>query len=192
MRVSLGIDVKNVLLNEKNESLKKLKIGLYKKNYLFRWVPIEEQCLNLISTEIESEKLHLLDHHLRDLTTFPNIILKLQGITALPNKNSARVLAIGVQKTSGLVQLQQEVLHKFTLSETKPIVENFRPHINFLRFRNHRNVSDLISPYRNFDFGLFKVDRLILSELVLRGAFPVNRSIKIYHLNLGSEVSLEL
>lgn len=183
MKVYLGIEAKNLLLDEKNPFFKKLKIGLSKKNYQHRWIPTDSQTITLVGSSIIDQDLSLLDHHLRDLTFFPVTQLHLQGIWAYPNQSSARVLWVGVQNSKKLKELHQEALHKFTMCGFKIDSELMTPYLPFLRFRNHRDVTDLISPYKNFDFGFLKVERLSLYQMVTGGAFPTFKTLKIYHLH---------
>ncbi len=188
MRLFLALDVSLVQLD-----LKKLKVNLNQgKNFQHQWIPHEQRHISLFNlSDIGRERLTefkaAMSTRLQEIAPFE---LKLSGVWAYPKQEHARVLWIGVQNSRELRAFRDELissLNDFLSSE----LENesiYRPYLPVVRLRNYRSVTDLISPYKNTDFGMIKINKVILYEMVSGGAFPKYREETVFSLgNLISE-----
>ncbi len=180
MRLFLTIDAQE--LNLDSPSFKKLKVGLKKKTIDHRWVPQEHLHIPVLSLGDVGRSLYLaldqliagivLKHHTFDL--------KLHGIWGFPEQAEARVLWIGVQNSRELRSLEQDLVGTLKSEEH----EISKPHLPIVRLRNYRNVTDVLSPFKNTDFGMLKVERLALYEMTSGGAYPTYRLLNRYHFPL--------
>lgn len=151
-----------------NVDLKKLKVGLDKgKNFQHKWIPQEHWHIPLCAlNEINEEALRSL---LKNQRPF---VLKLEGINAYPEVAHARLLWIGVQSSVELRELQKNLLLEFAASPENEEETFFRPNLPIVRLKNHRQVSDVISPYKKTHFGKFEVKEVAVYEMNSGGAFP--------------------
>ena len=178
MRLFLAVDAQNILVS--NDSLKKLKVGLKNKNIEHQFVHSNQWHIPLvqlgdISREDYSERESYIHNVIQGHSVFD---LKLSGIWAYPNQNEGRLLWIGVQNSKELRALYEELSHQIpSMCEL-----DFKPNLPLVRLRNHKNVVDLISPYKGKDFGKLKVDSVTLYEMTSGGAFPVLKALQTYYL----------
>jgi 2'-5' RNA ligase len=181
MKLLLALDVHEVDLD-----LKKLKVNLNKgKNFEHKWIPEEQRHIPLlILRDISEEEIVSLSQKLElSLQKESSFELKLEGVGAFPNQEQGRLLWLGVQNKKELRALQEnlrELLHEY-LPENKEEGSK-KPYLPVVRIRNHRNVSDLISPYENSDFGKTSIYRVILYEMTSAGAFPTYHIREVYPL----------
>lgn len=186
MKIFLGIDASNLIL--KKDQLKKLKIGLHSKNVEHRFEPHEQWYITLLSLgdvepSVYEEKEVYIKNIVLDHLQFD---LKLQGVSAYPEIKDARVLWIGVQNTKELRALQADLVQQISAFCSL----EFKPTLPIVRLRNHKNVLDIISPYKNLDFGKLKVETVKLYEMISGGAYPVFKILKTYYLSIPMEDSL--
>lgn len=181
MKLLLALDV-----HEVNLELKKLKISLNKgKNFEHKWIPEEQRHIPLLNLrEIKEEEVPALKESLESfLKVGSPFELKLEGVDAYPNQEQGRLLWVGVQNKKEFRALQDDLtglLHEYLPPHKEDMSK--RPYLPVVRLRNHRNVSDLISPYKNSDFGKASIERVILYEMVSGGAFPSYQARAVYHL----------
>lgn len=175
MRLFLALDVSVAQFD-----LKKLKVSLNKgKNFQHQWIPDEQRHIPLISlSEMGREKLSNLKASLDSLLSKTSPLeLKLSGVWAHPQQDHARVFWIGVQNSREL-----RSLHEYLESNLSDFIPSdleeekvFKPSLPIIRLRNYRSVTNLISPYKNAEFGVVKINRIMLYEMVSGGAFPKYR-----------------
>lgn len=193
MRLFLALDTADISLD-----LNKLRVNLNKgKNYEHRWIPAKHRHIPICPLgDVDQSKMMIVDEVIKSvIISHPPFDLKLQGVWAYPRQEEARVLWIGVQNSIELRELQTHLIrdlgaHYAEVPDEKP----FRPHLPVVRLRNHKNVSDVISPYKNSDFGKVLIDKLVLYEMTVGGAFPAYSKVHSYALNdtlkfTGSNVS---
>lgn len=193
MRLFLALDTPDL-----EYDLKKLKTNLHKaKNMEHRWVPEALWHIPLFPLgDMGQESLKLLDEKITAVVNRHAILdLRLEGVWAYPTQEHGRLLWIGVQNSRELRELQQDLINELGAHYTESADEKpFRPHLPIVRLRNHREVSDLISPFKNTSFGKLSVQNVGLFEMTSGGAFPTYRKLKIYHLeaqdiNISSALS---
>lgn len=182
MRLFLALDTADISLD-----MTKLRVNLNKgKNFEHRWIPGKHRHIPICPLgEVDQSKLKLVDEVIKSVTiSHRPFFLKLQGVWAYPRQEEARVLWVGVQNSIELRELQTHLIrdlgaHYAEVPDEKP----FRPHLPVVRLRNHKNVSDIISPYKNTDFGKVLIDQLVLYEMTVGGAFPAYTKVQSYALN---------
>jgi 2'-5' RNA ligase len=86
--------------------------------------------------------------------------LTLQGLWAYPHQTEADMLWIGVQNSRDLRGLQEALVHYLVLDEKNIL----RPHIPLVHLPRPVDVTDLISPFKNFDFGDVEIGEIVFTE----------------------------
>lgn len=179
MRLFLGVDAQNVIL--KKDQLNKLKIGLKNKDIEHRFEPHDQWHITLLSLgDVEEKDYEDREGYINNIVqSHAQFDLKLQSISAFPDLKEGRVLWIGVQNSKELRSLQADLCQQvssFCELEFKPIIP-------IVRLRNHKNVSNIVSPYRSTSFGKLSVETVVLYEMISSGAFPVFKPLKTYYLS---------
>lgn len=176
MKLSLVLDTSHI-----NVDLKKLKVNLDKaKNIEHRWIPSQQWHIPLCSFgEVSNEDLFEIEKHLLKILHHHSAFeLKLEGVWAYPSQDHGRLLWIGVQNSKELRSLQEELFQEFQKFIPEEVLENtFRPYLPIVRFRNYKEVSDLLSPHKNAHFGKFAICKLIIYEMTSQGAFPTYQKV---------------
>lgn len=177
MRLSIAIDAHQFDLSQ----LKKLKIGLNQSNIDHRWVSGETLHIDILtSDEFDLNKVREVLQRCEPFT------LKLDGVWAYPDQKEARVLWVGVQNSRELQQLRFELFKVIEGAEMDNPAD-YKPILPVVRFRNYRNVSDLISPFKNTRFPELIVNKLVLVEMVSGGAYPNYKYLEEIEMNKGPE-----
>ncbi len=190
MRILLAIDARQSAIDLKDPNLRKLKTNLEKKHIDYKYADPTQWHIPLSFVgDMGRERFALLEQRLRDLgETRGPFALKLDGIWAYPNQNEARLIWIGVQNSRELRALREDVLGQLEPSRLAP-EDSGKPHLPLVRLRNHKNVSDLISPYKNTSFGTILVEKLVVYEMSSGGAFPIYKLLGEYPLGTGAELA---
>ncbi|MFL5810183.1 MAG: hypothetical protein ACJ749_11720, partial [Flavisolibacter sp.] len=111
------------------------------------------------------------------VANFEPFTLKLDGVWAYPEQKEARILWIGVQNSRELQQLRFELFKVIEGAEMNNPAD-YKPILPVVRFRNYRNVTDLISPFKNTRFPELIVNKVVLMDMVSGGAYPVYRVVE--------------
>lgn len=176
MRLLLALDV-----NSFEPDLKKLRINLNKaKNMEHRWIPSEYWHIPLCQLgEMGQEKLQqiypVINSAVKVTSSFD---LKLRGLWAYPSQEHGRLLWIGVQNSKELRELQIALVNGLSLESA-----DYRPYLPIVRLKNFRELSDLLSPFKNSEFGKIRIDQVSVYEMMSGGAFPIYRRIKSFKLS---------
>ncbi|MBC7538526.1 MAG: RNA 2',3'-cyclic phosphodiesterase [Bacteriovorax sp.] len=183
MKLSLAINAAQINLD--SEKLKKIKINLNNSKTIHRWVPSDLLHITLLSLgETENEKIKELDIKIKSIIhSHGTFELKLNGVSAYPNLMDGRLLWIGVQNSIPLRELQNELARSLISENVFNEDKIFQPILPIVRLKNFKNVSDMVSPYKNTDFGKLKVEQLVLYDMIVGGAFPIYKLIKAYPIN---------
>ncbi|MEA9357352.1 RNA 2',3'-cyclic phosphodiesterase [Bacteriovorax sp. PP10] len=179
MRLFLGVDAQNLIL--KKDQLNKLRVGLKSKDIEHRFEPHDQWHITLISLgDINQEDYEDREGYINNvIQAHPRFELKLQSVLAFPNLKEGRVLWIGVQNSRELRSLQADLCQQIpSFCELE-----FKPILPIVRLRNHKNVTNILSPYRSTQFGKLSVETVVLYEMISSGAFPVFRPLKTYYLS---------
>lgn len=178
--IKLQIAIDTHLMNLKKEDLTKLKIGLNNKTIEHKFIPLDQLHIPLLmlgeKEENEVEAIsQKVEEVLKDHTSFD---LKLSGISAYPDPTEGRLLYIGVQNAKELRSLQSHMAEVFF----GPSESEYSPNLPIVRLKNHRNVVDVLSPYKTRDFGKLHVSQLILYQITSGGAYMTYKKLKSFEV----------
>ena len=179
MKLILGVDAQNVIL--KKDQLSKLKVGLKNKDIEHRFEPHDQWHITLLNLgEVDESDYEEREGYINNIIqAHPKFDLKLQSIFAYPNQQEGRLLWIGVQNSRELRSLQADLSQQFSsFSDLE-----FKPFLPIVRLRNHKNVANIVSPYKTTDFGKLSVETVVLYEMISGGAFPVFKPLRTYYLH---------
>jgi len=191
MKLSLVINASKVDLN--NEKINKLKINLNKASIQHRWIQKDLLHINLLSIgEIEVEKMLDINSKINNIIlSHGPFDLKLSNVSAYPGPRQGRLIWIGVKNSIPLRSLQEELARNLIGKNTFKDDKIFRPVLPIVRLKNFHDLTDIISPCKNADFGKIKVEQLLLFDMIMGGAFPIYKLIKTYILNIVHFSSME-
>lgn len=176
--IKLQISIDASSMNLKKDDLTKLKISLNNKSVEHKFIPIDQLHIPLLMLGEKDENevdtiTEKIEELLKDQSAFD---LKLSGIWAFPNQNEGRLLYIGVQNAKELREMQGQFAETFFNTTDG----EYHPNLPLVRLKNHRNVSDALSPYKTKDFGKFNVERIILYQITSGGAYMTYKSLKSF------------
>ncbi len=177
MKILIALNASHFHLSK--EKLKKLDHSLQLSKNVYRYIPKEHWHIKLLQlSDVPPEKLAELKIKLQEISfRHEEFFLKLNGLWAYPNQNEARVLWIGVQNSIALRKIQTDVAETLLSEKDNWSDNDYKPTLPILRFRNHHNVTDMISPYKGMDFGKIPFHSLVLLEMIKPGAFPEYKKI---------------
>ena len=166
MRVFIGLAIPREVETRISELCRKLKKGADKKDLDVMWSPKDKWHVTLVFIgDILIEKLAPLEKILEDFFTQEKAFdIGVRKLGAFPEIQGARFLWTGVTKSDGLVTLRQRLIEALAPWGHTPTELEFTPHITLGRLRNHKNITDLLSPWIRADFGKIRVNEAILFE----------------------------
>lgn len=172
------------IFKEAEVYVKKLKVNFSKKEIEIQWSPIDNWHITLVFLgSTDGEVIPGLKEGLKAACEkIASFKLKLSDFNAFPEKRDARVVWIGVQKSQNLLNLQSAVETAcqklgFTFEDRE-----YKPHMTLGRLRNHRNVTDAMSPVERKSVGVLQVEKVILFESVGGPPFPRYSPIEVFKL----------
>ena len=186
MKLSLVINASKIDLN--NEKINKLKIHLNKSNIPHRWIQNDLLQINLLNIgDTDVEKMLELNNKISNiLLSHGPFNLQLSDISAYPNPSQGRLIWIGVQSSIPLRSLQDDLAQNLIGENTYKKDKLFRPVLPIVRLKNNCDLTEIISPCKNADFGKIKVEQLFLLDMIMGGAFPIYKLIQTYMLGIKS------
>lgn len=160
MRLFLALKVPEI--NCTDQRFDRLHANFDKRKIQNRWIPSEQLYIPLLELGDMGQGglygiLHRLKSTFRDVESFD---LKLKGLWAYPHQHEADMLWINVQNSKQLRFIQEECLRELELDEDALS----RPHLPFIYLEDRRNVSDLISPFKNMDLGQITIHEVRIIE----------------------------
>jgi 2'-5' RNA ligase len=160
MRLFLALRVPP--LNIQSEKLQKLKQNLELQKYKARW-----NNLDLLYIPLAELGDHGRGSFLRIYESIKSVSydilpfdLKLRGLWGFPKQTEADMLWIDVQNTKELKVLQEYLSNKLAINSD----EFLRPYIPLAHLSGKHNVEDLISPFKNYDFGRINIHEVLILE----------------------------
>lgn len=165
--------------------LKKLKVGLEKKEITYRWVPRENMHITLnFLGEVDESRMDELEMLLKEATQgFSAFSLNIDHVGAFPEERSGRVIWMGVQNSITLRDLQRRCEDKLLNAQFLQAEKDYRPHLTLARLRSPRQLKDILSPVKNLELGTLEVKELILYQSTLKASFPVYTPLKRFPLS---------
>lgn len=162
MRLYLALKVPDLHLTD--ERFRKLRAGLQKQNIDFSWTPSDQLHIPLAGLgDVGRGTFLSLFNRLKDVVKHHRPMeLKLSGLWAHPYQKEADMLWIGVQNSRQLRDLEQDLGEALNIDADDFI----RPHIPLIQLSREKDVTDLVSPFKNIDFGSVLIDDIRLVEKV--------------------------
>ena len=173
-RLFLALALNEQLKISANAQLQKTKISAKKKGLDIRWTPMENLHVTLVFLgDTKEERIPEIVATAKEAAALRQPFeLKIKGAGAFPDISHGRVLWLKVQAKKDLVELQKELSTRsagkgFALDERE-----WKPHLTVGRLRNKSNLSDVLSPVLNQNFGKMQASEVVLYESKLEGHFP--------------------
>lgn len=180
MRLFLALRVPSFDIPQ--DKLTKLKNNLEK--FRPHWIPKEQLYIPLVELGDHGRGSFLRLYELVKTVSYDVLPfdLKFSGLWAHPRQESADMLWVDVQNSRSLRSLVTYLSQKLSIPED----EFLRPHLPLLHLERERNVTDVISPFKNFDFGSVNIHEILFLEKLpgLAGTHMVGS-----HLLHGQDVS---
>ncbi|MBZ9571502.1 RNA 2',3'-cyclic phosphodiesterase [Methanobrevibacter sp. TMH8] len=110
--------------------------------------------------------------------------LIIKGIGTFPNKNYMKVLWIGTQNNSFLLNLQKELDSEFTKLGFKK-EKNFKTHLTIGRIRNLKDKNEFkekIDELKNISIGTMNISKISLKKSELTPKGPIYSDIEIFEI----------
>ena len=128
------------------------------------------------------------------LNTLP-FSLKVRGVGAFPHLKNPRVIWIGlVDEKEALTSLQKQIETYLEKIGFQPEGRPFRPHLTLGRMKSNRGKEELVGrmeKHREEEFGILKVERVILFKSDLRPSGPIYtplREMRLGERNNSTEI----
>lgn len=161
-------------LKPQKETFKKLKVSLDKKEILHKWVDPDEWHIPLGGLgEMGRESWLEFAPQVRRLAQREPFNLHLDSLQAYPESAKARLIWISSNYPKELQRLHTEAAAFLTADE-----HTWRPLIPIVRLKNHKNVTDPLSPYKTTDFGDLLIDTFQVIDMVAGGPYPVYKLVE--------------
>jgi len=113
--------------------------------------------------------------------------LKVRGVGAFPHLKNPRVIWIGLVEEKGiLTSFQKQIETQLEKVGFQPENRPFHPHLTLGRMKSSRGKEELVErmeKHREEEFGIFKVERVILFKSDLRPSGPIYTPLR--ELSLG-------
>ena len=111
--------------------------------------------------------------------------LSIGGCGSFPNQNTIKVLWIGIDRDSKIIELQKDLDREFKKLGFKK-ERNYISHLTIGRPRNNKNknqVKDTINSLKNVKIGTMKVSKISLKKSTLTPQGPIYEDIKVFNLD---------
>lgn len=160
MRQFLALKVPE--LNLSDLRFQKLNLNFGKRKIQYHWVPQEQLYIPLLEfAQMGQARLMGYRQRLKSIFTGMEAFdLKLKGLWAYPHQHDADMLWVNVQNSKQLRFIQEESLRVLDLDEDALA----RPYLPLIYLNERSDVADLISPFKNMDFGLVKIQEVKIIE----------------------------
>lgn len=181
MRLILALSLPEIDLSD--QRFKKLKTNMITKNIDFNFLPMEQLHVPIAELGDVGKGVFLAFHQkIKSIIQDHSIMkLKMAGLWASPYQQEADMLWMGVQNSKALRALQAHVGNELNLDEDN----FFRPQAPLVYLKRKTDVKDIISPFKNFDFGTVRIDQVRILEK-LSGTFGLQMRSS-YYLNEPGE-----
>jgi len=174
--IELPAEIQRALANVQNE--------LKSATNSARWVAPESIHLTLkFIGEISNQRIAEIDAALMGLIWKP-FTVTVRGIGFFPGKRSPRVFWAGME-ASTMEELAQQIDTRMERLGFEKEKRAFRPHITLARAKETRIDKSLVmaaSPYEQYEFGAFNVDRFYLIQSTLKPSGAVYNKLNEYLL----------
>ncbi len=179
MRLFIAIDIDEDIKKRIGEMVEKLRT--FAKDA--KWVRSENLHLTLkflgeVKDGVRVERIKRVLHEIAT-RTIP-FSIHLSGTGFFPDEKRPRVFWIGVKESDELLRLFMEIDKELSSIGFSPEKRDFSGHITIARFRDYRDRDELmevISTYKDIDFGSIDVREVVLMESILSTQGVIYRRI---------------
>lgn len=147
--------------------------------------PVEDENLHVTLRFLGEVNDSLLGEIINRLKTleFPRFRMHVKGVGAFPSPTNPRVVWVGVSEgdaqLSSLHDLVEKLIGEYGVSDER----GFTPHITVARVRGGaRLLSQVISQWRDFDFGWQEVNSVTLKKSTLTPRGPIYNDLLTVNL----------
>jgi 2'-5' RNA ligase len=160
MHLFLALKVPEI--NFTDQRFARLNSNFEKRKIQYRSIPAEQLYIPLLELSDMGQSgligvVQRLKSKFYDMEAFD---LKLKGLWAYPHQHEADMLWINVQNSKQLRFIQEESKRELDLDDEALS----RPHLPIIYLEEEKDVADLISPFKNIDFGSVKITEVIIIE----------------------------
>lgn len=179
-RVFVALEFEGQWSSQFLDMYRKLKITSDKSEIQVKWSPMNNLHLTLkFLGDISDEQIATATTELKKICqNVAPFELQLRGVGAFENELEARVIWVGVQNKVVLGDLWQMIESAFVSHGFLPADQDFSPHITLGRLRNKQSVKSMIAPFLRKDYGVMKVNKIMLYESHLQNYYPVYKVIE--------------
>ncbi|MEM4433793.1 MAG: RNA 2',3'-cyclic phosphodiesterase [Thermosphaera sp.] len=145
--------------------------------------PVEDENIHLTLRFIGEVPKEIVDKvcNLLSNVEFPRFEMRVKGLGVFPSINRPRVIWAGVSEGSSELTRLYEIVEKGLRALKIPGErEEFTPHITLARVKSGRGVDRLvkvIEAFRDYDFGITIVDRVVLKKSTLTPRGPIYNDV---------------
>lgn len=179
-RLFIGLDFGENVTEPIQRAIRKMKTTFDQREIAAKWSQLQDLHITLVFIgERPDEDVDKIKGDVEKLVTHHKAFdLKLSGMGAFPDAQSARVLWLGVQKRQELLDLQSE-LEGALLSTSG---EDYIPHVTVAKIRNLKSVRNIISPFLRQRWGQFHVGHVVLFESIQQGPYTSYKPLAKFKL----------
>ncbi|TSK07413.1 MAG: RNA 2',3'-cyclic phosphodiesterase [Geobacter sp.] len=151
-----------------------------------RWVPPDQIHLTLrFLGDVQPKEMTRLKEALAAIV-FASFPLTVQGVGHFPSHGHPRVLWIGLENSSSLLDLQRRIETAVTGVGIIPEERGFSPHITIARIKENASAAVALfeAKHRQLSFPLFNVHDFMLFSSVLGPKGATHRKEKTFHARI--------
>lgn len=162
MRLILALRLPH--LNLDDERFQKLRVRMIRDRIEGTWTGSDQLHIPLFGVgDVGQDTFHAMYETLRDVIRRQSAFaLRISGVWGFPVQDHASLLWAGVQNSISLRSFQEAAGNALRI----PGHEWLRPHIPLVYLKRHQDVTDLVSPFKNFDFGKVAVTEVAFLEKI--------------------------
>ena len=158
-----------------------------KTNANIKYVPSENMHFTLkffgnIDMDMVEDIASAVEKVIKNYSSFD---LNIKSCGCFPNKNVIKVLWLGLEEGSPIVNLQKDLDREFKKLGFKK-EKNFISHLTIGRVKSPKNKKDIrntIEKLEDIEIGQFTVSRICLKKSTLTSQGPIYENIKVFDLD---------
>ena len=157
-----------------------------KTNAKIKYVPAENMhfTLKFFGNIDEDMVKDISDSVKKIIANYSQFELKIENCGCFPNLNVIKVLWLGIDKDSKIIDLQKELDKEFKKLGFKK-EKNYISHLTIGRVKSPKNkkeIKETIEQNKNIKIGSMTVDRICLKKSTLTPQGPIYEDLKVFDL----------
>jgi RNA 2',3'-cyclic 3'-phosphodiesterase len=179
-RLFIGLDFGENVSEPIQRAIRKMKTTFDQREIAAKWSQPQDLHITLvfIGERPDEDVDNIRESVEKVVTQHKAFDLKLSGMGAFPDIQSARVLWLGVQKRQELLDLQSEI--EAALLSTSE--NDYIPHVTVAKIRNLKSVRSIISPFLRQKWGQIHVGHVVLFESIQQGPYAIYKPLAKFKL----------